>query len=46
MEDIDINLDLLNDVSFCENVTNCTNLVNSIIIGEFSETKVESIYTR
>jgi len=46
--DFDNNLDLLNDVSFCENVANCMNLVNSIrlnIISEFSETKVESIYT-
>jgi hypothetical protein len=28
----DINLDFLNDISFCENDANCTNLVNSILL--------------
>ena len=42
----DINLDFLNDISFCENDANCTNLVNSTfikIIDQFSETNVEAI---
>jgi hypothetical protein len=28
----DINLDFLNDINFCENDANCTNLVTSILL--------------
>jgi hypothetical protein len=43
--DFDINLDFLNDISFCENDANCINSVNSTlinIIDQYSKRKVES----
>ena len=46
--DFDINLDCLNDISFCENEANCINSVNSTlinIIDQYSEKKVESLST-
>jgi hypothetical protein len=43
--DFDINLDFLNDISFCENDANCINSVNSTlinIIDQYSENKIKS----
>ena len=43
--DFHINLDFLNNISFCENDANCINAVNSTlinIIDQFSEKKLES----
>ena len=40
--DFNINLDFLNDISFCENDANCINSVNSTlikIIDQYSERK-------
>ena len=45
LANFDINLDFLNDISFCENDANCINAVNSAlinIIDQYSEKKVES----